>query len=116
MMHSMVKKLLVMTLVLLWAGTPTQAEYRPRRPPDRPPNHWCTRSGETLKRALERWSQQAAWVLQWQSAYDYPIAVPTCLTGHFFTVLKTVSQAYQQAEQPLYFDLYPPQRLLVITQ
>lgn len=115
-MNPMVKKLLTITLVLLWSGCPAEAKQQPHHPRYAPPHRWCTRSGETLKSTLERWAQQAGWVVQWQSTYDYPIAAPTCLTGRFVTVLKTISQAYQQAEQPLYFDLYPPQRLLVITQ
>lgn len=115
-MNPMVKKFLTLTLVLLWSGCPAEAQHKPHHPRYAAPHRWCTRSGETLKSALERWSQQAGWVIQWQSTYDYPIAAPACLRGRFVTVLKTISQAYQQAEQPLYFDLYPPQRLLVITQ
>jgi hypothetical protein len=115
-MTVLLKKILTLTIALLCSSFPIQAEHKPNPPRYTPPQRWCMRSNETLKSALERWSQQAGWVIRWQSAYDYPITVATCLTGPFITTLKTVSQAYQQAEQPLYFDLYPQQRLLVITQ
>lgn len=115
-MNPIIKKMLTITFVLLWSGCPAEAKYQPRHPPYAPPHRWCMRSDETLKSALERWSQQAGWVVRWQSTYDYPIDAPTCLTGCFVKVLEMISQGYQQAEQPLYFHLYPSQHLLVIAQ
>lgn len=107
--------LTLMLLLLLFNSKTSEATSRFRRPKPLPAQRWCLRAGDTLKGTLERWAQQAIWSLQWQVSYDYPITITSCFTGSFVQMLESVSQAYQGAEQPLYFNLYPRQRLLVIT-
>lgn len=79
------------------------------------PLEWCGYPGNTLRGTLQTWATTAEWTLQWRFPHDYPISITTCFQGDFTQALQQLAQAYRKAERPFYLDLYPKQRLLVVS-
>lgn len=90
--------------------------YRKNPPARLPtPQIWCLYRGETLKSAVTGWAQRVGWSLQWELQYDYPIMATACFRGTFLQVMPGIAHAYSHAERPFYLDLYPKQRLVVLS-
>lgn len=76
---------------------------------------WCLDKGKMLRDGLRGWESKAGWTLFWDLDYDYPILAPVCFQGVFEKALEDLANAYGDAERPFYLDIYPQQKLAVVS-
>lgn len=94
---------------------PVPSAPMPPEPPEVPEKTWCAPLGKTLKSSLMAWGKISGWSMKWNAEYDYPVLAEVCFKGSFEQAMEAVINAYQEAEYPLYLDIYPQQQLTVIS-
>jgi hypothetical protein len=68
---------------------------------------WNVRPGTTLRGALEQWSKDADVVLNWSTAYDYPIANAFYFEGTFGEAVDAILSSYGSEHPAPKGRLYP---------
>lgn len=87
-------------------------------PPGEAPSaatRWRIRAGSTLRQAIEAWANAASYQVVWHARHGFNIEADATFQGDFLTAVKSLFEGYGAADSPLSVDVYPDQRLLVIT-
>lgn len=89
--------------------------------PPKPVHPWVIKRGEQLSDVVARWSAQAGWQIpSWPKGVNYPIDSDAGSNGEFGSefveAITNLIYAYRDADIPLRADIYPLQRIVVITR
>lgn len=76
---------------------------------------WSMTQGEKLSDGLQTWLDQAGWDLVWKSRVDYSIASSLGFSGTLESAVEDLIMLYSHSENPLYADISPRQRLVVVS-
>lgn len=76
---------------------------------------WFMPRGEMLSDGVRQWADQAGWELVWKSRVDYRIASALGFSGTIESAVEELILLYSHAEKPLYADISPRQRLIVVS-
>jgi len=91
------------------------AERPPVPAPVTPVVVYSIRAGQTLRQAVEQWAVKAGYKVVWQPDYAFDIEADASFPGDFITAVTALFDAYRQAKQPLFVDIYPSQHLVVVS-
>jgi hypothetical protein len=76
---------------------------------------WRIHAGSTLRKSIETWASAARYQVVWHARHGFNIEANATFQGDFLTATKSLFDGYGASESPLYVDVYPDQRLLVVT-
>lgn len=76
---------------------------------------WVAATGTTLRQALTAWCKTAGWQLRWSADFDYPVTARLTFRGKFVDAVTQAFDTYKDARKPLYADVYPGQKLIVVS-
>lgn len=80
-----------------------------------PVERWVMTRGDMLSEGLKSWADRAGWELVWKSRVDYRIASGLGFGGTIESAVEDLILLYSHAEKPLYADISPRQRLVVVS-
>ncbi|MDL4860766.1 toxin co-regulated pilus biosynthesis Q family protein [Halomonas elongata] len=76
---------------------------------------WFIPKGGPLSEGLQKWADESGWSLVWESQVDYHMASSVSFDGAIEQAVKKLILLYSKAENPLYADISPQQRLIVVS-
>lgn len=76
---------------------------------------WRIHAGSTLRQTIDQWASAARYQVVWHARHGFNIEADANFPGDFLTAVKNLFDSYEAADAPLYVDVYPDQRLLVVT-
>lgn len=102
-------------LLLIGRRLPAPATPKPAKPAVPKLPVWLVPAGSTLRDAVTSWCKTAGWHLRWSADINYPVAARLTFRGTFKQAIRGVFNMYQQADQPLYVDTWPLQKLVIVS-
>ncbi|OHE80665.1 MAG: hypothetical protein A2X76_01340 [Lysobacterales bacterium GWF1_69_6] len=100
------------------AAEPTPIETVAEAPPAPEPElpAWTALPGDSLRDAVQIWSQREGWQVEWDAQIDYDIVAALTYRGSYLDAIRGIFKAHAGAERPLLVDLYPNQKLIHVTE
>lgn len=77
---------------------------------------WTALPGDSLRDAVQIWSQREGWQVEWDAEIDYDIVAGLSYRGTYLEAIRGIFKAHAGAERPLLVDLYPTQKLIHVTE
>ncbi len=77
---------------------------------------WTALPGDSLRDAVQIWSQREGWQVEWDAQIDYDIVAALTYRGTYLEAIRGIFKAHAGAERPLLVDLYPTQKLIYVTE
>lgn len=77
---------------------------------------WTALPGESLRDAIQIWSQREGWQVEWDAQVDYDIAAVLTYRGSYLDAIRGIFKAHASADRRLLVDLYPTQKLIHVTE
>jgi hypothetical protein len=71
-------------------------------------------SDGSVKRALNRWSQDSGWQLVWELPVDFPVGASAAFSGEFEEAVAAVALSMQNSEMPMKAIFYRGNKVLRI--
>ncbi|WP_250625584.1 toxin co-regulated pilus biosynthesis Q family protein [Pinirhizobacter soli] len=76
---------------------------------------WRIRTGSTLRLTLTEWANTARYKVVWEARHGFDIEADATIPGDFVAAVTALFDAYRSAAPALYVDIYPDQRIIVVT-